>query len=68
MITKYLTSSSLSARAKAADIAEMLLKLEEEECLSVPWSQLCSISTDGPNINKEIYSNLDENLKEKGFK
>ena len=46
----------------------MLLKLEEEECLSVPWLRLCNISTDGPNINKAIFRNVDENLKEKVFK
>ena len=67
VVTKYLCSFHF-ARAKAVDITEMLLKLEEEECLSVPWLRLCNISTDRPNSNKAIFRNLDENLKEKGFK
>ena len=43
-------------RAKAVDITEMLLKLEEEECLHVPF--VC-LSADGININKAIFRNLD---------
>ena len=67
VVTKYLTTIHL-AKAKALDVTWMLLKLEEEECLSVPWSRLCNILTDEPNINKAIFRNLDKNIKEKGFK
>ena len=64
VVTKYSTSICFP-RAKAVDVTEILLKLEEEECLSVPF--VC-LSADGTNINKAIFRNLDENLKEKGFK
>ena len=37
VVTKYLTSIHFT-RSKAVDITEMLLKLEEEGCLSMPWS------------------------------
>ena len=67
VVTKYLTSIHFT-RTKALDITEMLLKLEEEGCLSMPWSRLYNISTDGPHINKVIFRKSDENLKEKGFK
>ena len=64
---KYLTFIHF-VRAKAVDITEMLLKLEEEESLSVPLSWLCNTSTHGPNINNTIFRNLDENSKETWFK
>ena len=64
VVTKYSTSIYFP-RAKAVDVTEMLSRLEEEECLSVPF--VC-LSADGTNINKAIFRNLDENLKEKGFK
>ena len=67
VVIKYLTSIHF-VRAKAVDIAEMLLKLEEEEGLFVPLSWLCNTSTDGLNINKAIFRNLDENLRELWFK
>ena len=44
VVINYLTSIHF-AKAKAVDITKMLFKLEEEECLSVPWSRLCNIST-----------------------
>ena len=64
VVTKYSTSIYFP-RPKAVAVTETLLKLEEEECLSVPF--VC-LSADGTNINKAIFRNLDENLKEKGFK
>ena len=64
VVTKYSTSIYFP-RTKAVVVTEMLLKLEEEECLSVPF--VC-LSADGTNISKAIFRNLDENLKEKGFK
>ena len=63
VVTKYSTSICFP-RAKAVDVTEML-KLEEDECLSVPF--IC-FSADGTNINKAIFRNFDQNLKEKGFK
>ena len=67
VVIKYLTSIHFVI-AKAVGITEMLLKLKEEEGFSVPLSWLCNTSTDGPNINKAIFRNLDENLKEMWFK
>ena len=64
VVTKYSTSVYFP-RAKAVAVTEVLLKREEEECLSVPF--VC-LSADGTNINKAIFKNLDENLKEKVFK
>ena len=64
LVKKYWTSIHFP-RAKAVDVTEILLKREEEECLSVPF--IC-LSADGTNINKAIFKNLDENLKEKVFK
>ena len=62
VVTKYSTSIHFP-RAEAVNVTE-ILKLEEEECLSVPF--VC-LSADGTNI-KAIFKNLDENLKEKVFK
>ena len=64
VVTKNSTSIHFPG-AKAVDLTEILLKLEEEECLSVPF--VC-LSADGTNINKDIFRNLDENSKEKGCK
>ena len=50
VVTKYSTSIHFP-RAEAVNVTE-ILKLEEEECLSVPF--VC-LSADGTNINKAIF-------------
>ena len=53
VVTKYLTSFFFG-RATAKDVKEMLASLQHNEKNNLPWGCLFNISTDGPNINKDL--------------
>ena len=45
-----------------------MLKLEEEECLSVTWSRLCHISTNRPIPTKQFLETWMGILRKRGLK
>ena len=65
--TRYLTSLFFG-RATALDITGMLMSLQEEGKFNLTWSKMFNISSDGPNINKAIWRELNDSLIDKGYK
>ena len=67
VVTRYMTSLFFGI-AKAIDITKMLTDLHDNKVFNLPWNRLFNISSDGPNINKAIWRELDGSLKERGYK
>ena len=66
VVTRYITSFFFS-RAPADHIVKLIVNMMENKEYDIPWSKFCNMSSDGPNINKSIYTKLNVKLKEKGF-
>ena len=66
VVTKYLRSLNFY-RAGATDLASMILDVIDGDEHDIDWRKLFFLSSDGPNINKAVYRNLNDNLKERGF-
>ena len=62
VVTKYLRSLNF-CRAGATDLASMMLDVIDGDEHDIDWRKLFFLSSDGPNINKAVYRNLNENLK-----
>ena len=67
LVTLLLTSLFF-ARATALDITGMLMSIQEEGNYNLTWSKMFNISSDGPNINKVIWRELNDSLIDKGYK
>ena len=68
VVTKYVTSFFFK-RAPADTVVDLFVEeLMDNENFKIPWDRFCSVSSDGPNINKSIYAQLNAKLKERGRK
>ena len=65
VITRYL-KSLMFGHAKGNDVAKGLLESVSEDG-GLPLNRFLCIGSDGPNVNKTIWNNLNESLKEKGL-
>lgn len=55
-------------QAKGKDLANALIEAMSEKNYEPPLSQLLSIGSDGPNVNKTVWTLLNEHVKEFGLK
>ena len=53
--------------AKGADVAKELINTLQEPGYQLPLAKLISITSDGPNVNKTIWHNVNEWTKEAGY-
>ena len=58
-------------RATELDVIEMFLDLQNDDYKTkylIKWELFCNISFDWPNVNKAMYKNFDQKLKDINFK
>jgi hypothetical protein len=56
--------SLMFGHAKGKDVAAAILETLNEEGFQLPLKQLLSLGSDGPNVNKTIWTAINEHLKE----
>ena len=55
-------------RATAVEITKMFTDLQDNKIYDLPCVRLFNISADGPNINKAVWRNLNEELQARNHK
>ena len=67
IVTKYL-GLLYFGRATVADLTSIVTDVMDSDEYDIPWERLFYVSSDGPNINKAVWRNLNKKSKDKGCK
>ena len=67
IVTKYL-GLLYFGRATVAGLTSIVTDVMDSDEYDIPWERLFYVSSDGPNINKAVWRNLNKKSKDKGCK